>query len=1042
MAIPGPRLLIFAMLLLLLAPPALTLTIEADSARIKTVGELQDGCWNLWSLGEWGDFVFFDAPGTYRILVRAYGSPVKSVWPLMALSVDGVIERMISVEKRRVQEYEFRIEADAGLHRIAVVFMNDAVVDNEDRNLYIEGAEILSLEGAHDPLLGDEKDWWKEQARLEEDALKNAARSIEVHRKSSGTLRVLDAEGRPVKGALVTVEQVRHDFLFGGNIYAFDRFEDPLKNALYKERFRELFNYATVGFYWRSYEREQGKPDYDYTDKVAAWCNLHGIRCKGHPLLWDHESGRPVWAEGQPTAELRQKRVNDIIRRFSGWIDFWEVVNEPAHCEALKIDDPYRWAREADPNAHLIVNDYHVLSDGCLPFFDLLREARSRGVPFDGIGIQAHEPTSMRFPLDRVQRILDMYASLGSDLHITEFTPTSSGRPITGSHVAGNWDEAAQADYAVKFYTLCFSHPAVVAVTWWDLCDTRSWLEGGGLLREDLSPKPAYTLLKKLIHEKWHTRLQGTTDDRGSFAFRGFLGTYIAKVEKDGAIVEKNLHLNKGRGETITFTLQDREGAFKKAAANGKLANEGFKRCGRYVEGWLKHADPKTGLIPCNFKKDYWNAKNSAADNYPFMVLTASLIDRELFHGRMLEMLRTEEKLTSRIHSLPDTYSFSKQGFRDEEPDLARILFGASEYVKDGLLPLTEWLGASPWRDRMIDILDDMWRCAPIDTPFGAIVSTDVEVNGEMLQALSRVYWMTKDKKYLEWALRLGDFYLLGKHHPTRDQGRLKLRDHGCEIVSGLCELYATVSFAAPEKKRAYQAPIHEMLDRILQVGRNEHGLFYDIIKPRTGEIIRDRAADTWGYTFNGIYTVYLIDGTEAYREATLKALGSLSAHYRNYNWEKESSDGYADSIESALNLYNREPLPAVEAWIDSEIQVMWGKQKPDGVIEGWHCDGNFARTTLMYCLWKTKGLTLHPWREDIRFGALREGDTLLVSLVSEQDWQGRLHFDEPRHETVMGLPLDWPRINQFPEWYTNRQLREGLAMELKAGVERRLQIK
>ena len=60
--------------------------------------------------------------------------------------------------------------------------------------------------------------------------------------------------------------------------------------------------------------------------------------------------------------------------------------------------------------------------------------------------------------------------------------------------------------------------------------------------------------------------------------------------------------------------------AFKEALANGRLANEGFSRCLDYVKGWLNYADKKTRLIPRNLKadKDIWNAKDCAADNYPF----------------------------------------------------------------------------------------------------------------------------------------------------------------------------------------------------------------------------------------------------------------------------------------------------------------------------------------------------------------------------------------------------------------------------------------
>ncbi|MBN2136923.1 MAG: FAD-dependent oxidoreductase [Sedimentisphaerales bacterium] len=459
---------------------------------------------------------------------------------------------------------------------------------------------------------------------------------------------------------------------------------------------------------------------------------------------------------------------------------------------------------------------------------------------------------------------------------------------------------------------------------------------------------------------------------------------------------------------------------FKVALENGRLANEGLRRCRKFVSGWLSHADPKTGLIPRNLtsNKDIWNAQDSAADNYPFMVLAAAVTDRPLFDGTMLDMLKTETELTSRIGAMPDTFSFTKQAFADETPDLNRIIFGASEYVKDGLLPLTEWLGQSPWSERMIAILDDIWNHAPVDTPFGKIPSTSREVNGEMLQTLSRVYYMTGESKYLDWAVRLGDYYLLADRHPTRHSDALRLRDHGCEILSGLCELYAAVAFARPEKKKEYRRPIHEMLDRVLEVGRNDHGLFYNSINPKTGD--HDKAlADTWGYNLNGFYTVFLIDRTEAYRQAVLKALANINDHYKNYDWESGSADGYADAIESALNLYNREPVDSAAQWIDTQTKKMWAIQKPDGVIEGWHGDGNFARTTIMYCLWKTAGLTIQPWRDDVVFGAVLEPGTLKIAIRADKDWKGKLIFDAPRHAAVMHLPLDWPRINQFPEWFT-----------------------
>jgi hypothetical protein len=502
------------------------------------------------------------------------------------------------------------------------------------------------------------------------------------------------------------------------------------------------------------------------------------------------------------------------------------------------------------------------------------------------------------------------------------------------------------------------------------------------------------------------------------------------------------------------------DAVFKKAAANGILANEAFRRCRRYVEGWLRHADPQSGLIPRNLDrdKDIWNAQDAAADNYPFMVLTAALTDRDLFDGRMRGMLETETRLTSRLGHLPDTYSFSKMAFLDTEADIHRLIFGGSEYVKDGLLPLTEWLGPSPWTERLVGILDDIWTHAPFETPYGPIPSDSQEVNGEMLQTLSRVYWMTGEQKYLDHAVRLADYYLFDSH-PTRDHARLRLRDHGCEILSGLVEAYAAVDRAAPEKKKAYEKPIHDMLDRVLEVGRNEHGLLYNSINPQTGEH-EDRLCDTWGYNYNGFYTVYLMDGTDSYRQAVILALSNLNEHYRDYDWESGSADGDADAVESALNLYNREPVQSAAEWIDNQIRTMWGKQQEDGVIEGWHGDGNFARTSLQYALWKSKGITLQPWRDDCRLGAEQREGAIYISLSTEFPWQGKVIFDMPRHRTHLHLPMDYPRINQFPEWFTveaerkyivyigsredrnsysGRELSDGLTLQSEPGSELRL---
>ena len=62
------------------------------------------------------------------------------------------------------------------------------------------------------------------------------------------------------------------------------------------------------------------------------------------------------------------------------------------------------------------------------------------------------------------------------------------------------WDEDTQADWVEQLYTIAYAHPAVSAISWWDLSD----LDGaawpfGGLLRHDFTPKKSYTRLQALL---------------------------------------------------------------------------------------------------------------------------------------------------------------------------------------------------------------------------------------------------------------------------------------------------------------------------------------------------------------------------------------------------------------------------------------------------------------------------------------------------------------------------------------------------------------
>lgn len=379
-------------------------------------------------------------------------------------------------------------------------------------------------------------------APSQDDARLQAAKArIEQHRKSDGVVQVRDASGRAVPGAAVRVEQTRHAFRFGANLFRFGRNRDNRAEAEYRARFAALLNYATLGFYWRDYEAKRGRPQYAYTDGAVEWCAQNGITCKGHPLAWPEESSVPAWlpSDTSEVAQLSTARVHDCVERFRGRINMWDVVNEPtsfarhknpmgAWATALGAAEFTRrhleTARAANSGATLLVNDYETGP----AYLALLRDLGAMGRnPFDAIGIQSHMHGGA-WALGRIQDVCDSLAVVGAPIHFTETTVVSGPRRGPGY----NWGpstpegESRQASYVADLYTMLFAHPAVGAITWWDFTDDGAWQGApAGLLRNDMTPKPAFDRLYQLIRNQWWTNAGGRTDSSGEFTVRAFHGT-------------------------------------------------------------------------------------------------------------------------------------------------------------------------------------------------------------------------------------------------------------------------------------------------------------------------------------------------------------------------------------------------------------------------------------------------------------------------------------------------------------------------------------
>jgi hypothetical protein len=474
------------------------------------------------------------------------------------------------------------------------------------------------------------------------------------------------------------------------------------------------------------------------------------------------------------------------------------------------------------------------------------------------------------------------------------------------------------------------------------------------------------------------------------------------------------------------------DAAFRTAADNGVRTEEVFRRTRHMMNAWLAHADQRTLLLP-DFIPGYTRAQrelgvytphNSGADNYPYLVATAFFTDRALFDGRLREMLRSDVRFTSAPDGVPGNLDLKSGQLGPPS------LFGAAEYAKDGLLAITELLGRTPWFHRMADMTAGLMQRASVPTRFGPLPDRGAELNGDVLQTLVRLAAMTGEPRYLEWARRIGDAYVLDvmpalhglpgyewDWEKRRGPDRMRLRDHGNEIVVGLALLHALESDRGGERAASYREPLARMLDRIL-ASANPDGMLPNEFRPSDVATLDPRLSDNWGYVYGAVYTAFMTTGETRYRDAVRRVLGNLPK-YRGYDWENGSHDGYADAIESALYLYAREPVPEAADWIESEVRRLIAFQQPDGTIERWYGDGNWARTLLLYAMWKTQGAFLDGWREGVKLGAVREGERLYVSLDAPAGWRGRLRLDHARHRRSLNLGKNYVRLNEWPEWFT-----------------------
>ena len=430
---------------------------------------------------------------------------------------------------------------------------------------------------------------------------KRAAEGIERYRKGDGVVTVVDKEGKPVSNAKIKLTQKSHEFRFGANLFMLDELETPEKNEAYKRYFADLFNMATLPFYWDTLEPERGKPRYakdspkvyrrPSPDLCMEFCEKHGIEPREHALAYDHFF--PKWLYGADTEEVKrelERRYAEMAERYAEKIPTIEVTNEMewANGSTSFYDDPdfiewcFKLAEQYFPNNQLVINEHTSAcwKDCCRAtdkYYAYIEANLLKGARIDAIGMQYHlfnriedeyEKTRLTLSPESLYKHMDLYSNFGKPLQVTEVTIP-----------AYSWeaeDEEIQAEIVENLYSIWFSHPNVEQIVYWNLVDgyAHFWdpdpekikaSQGnmslgenyyyGGLLRFDLSPKPAYYKIKELLQEKWHTEAQIETDENGKASFKGFFGTYDLEITHDGQTTDAVLDLSKTSDNRFGFTI-------------------------------------------------------------------------------------------------------------------------------------------------------------------------------------------------------------------------------------------------------------------------------------------------------------------------------------------------------------------------------------------------------------------------------------------------------------------------------------------------------
>ena len=188
---------------------------------------------------------------------------------------------------------------------------------------------------------------------------------------------------------------------------------------------------------WGRLEPTRGGYNWGTADQLVEFAARNGQQVYGH--TWSGTRRCPAGCRSTPSPPpkrptLLSRHITDVVSRYRGKVWAWDVVNEPLEADgSLRatvwrrtlgpdyIERALRWARAADPNVRLFINDFGIegVNEKSDALYALVKRLRARGVPIDGIGFQTHTTTARGLP-ESFSQNLQRFAALGLDVAVTE----------------------------------------------------------------------------------------------------------------------------------------------------------------------------------------------------------------------------------------------------------------------------------------------------------------------------------------------------------------------------------------------------------------------------------------------------------------------------------------------------------------------------------------------------------------------------------------------------------------------------------------------